>query len=478
MKIIVVGAGFTGVRLSRALLAAGRQVVVIDRNAERVRDVSAQLDCTVLHAEGNSLSVLERAGLSSADALVAVSSSDEVNVITCALADAVHPEVLKIARVRNYEYYADALAVSGKREGAVKGRRPAFGIDWMVNPDAEAARVLSHTLMHGAVGDIQELGHGYGIVTLRVGGESPILGRPLRALSNVPGWSFLIAYVESAEGPHLPSGETVLKVGDRIGVLTKISEVDAVAAMCDSRADAAAKLLIAGSGRVGSLVVSSQRVRVGGSSFGRLLGWCRPGASRLDVTVVDEFADRCQAVSEHYRDVRVLCGDVMDANVVAEEDLGRCDVALAVSENFERNLLAAAYLKSCGVVRTVALTASADAAGMAASLGVDVAIPMDATIVDGIMSHLRGANVLSVHTVCGGAYEIVECMVPGDAKAVGKPLKELGLAGLALVLMVHGADGESGVPRGDTVIESGSTLVLIVPSGDRRIVSAFAGDGQ
>ena len=103
MKTIVVGAGFTGVRLSRALLAAGQQVVVIDRDAERVRDVSAQLDCTVLHAEGNSLSVLEQAGLASADALVAVSSSDEVNVITCALADAIRHDVLKIARVRNYE---------------------------------------------------------------------------------------------------------------------------------------------------------------------------------------------------------------------------------------------------------------------------------------------------------------------------------------------------------------------------------------
>ena len=94
MKTIVVGAGFTGVRLSRALRAAGQQVVVIDRDAERVRDVSAQLDCTVLHAEGNSLSVLEQAGLASADALVAVSSSDEVNVITCALADAIRHDVL------------------------------------------------------------------------------------------------------------------------------------------------------------------------------------------------------------------------------------------------------------------------------------------------------------------------------------------------------------------------------------------------
>lgn len=478
MKTIVVGAGFTGVRLSRALLAAGQQVVVIDRDAERVRDVSAQLDCTVLHAEGNSLSVLEQAGLASADALVAVSSSDEVNVITCALADAIRHDVLKIARVRNYEYYADAVAVSAKLAATANGRRPVFGIDWMVNPDVEAARVLSQTLAHGAVGDIQELGNDYGIVTLRVGGDAPIVGRPLRTLDSVPGWTFLIAYVESGDGSRLPSGETVLAAGDRIGVLAKISEMEAVAVLCDSRADVATGLLVVGAGQVGSLVVSSQRARVGGSTFGRLLGWRRSGASRLDVTVVDESADRCRSVSEQYRGVRVLCGDVTDANLVAEEGLGRCDVALAVSENFDRNLIAAAYLKSHGVGRTVALTASADAAGMAARLGVDVVVSMDATVVDGIMSHLRGVNVLSVHTVCGGAYEIVECTVPRDAKASGKPLKELELAGRALVLMAHGAGGGSIVPRGDTVIEPGSTLVLIVPSGDRRIVSAFAGDGR
>ena len=85
-------------------------------------------------------------------------------------------------------------------------------------PDVEAARVLSQTLAHGAVGDIQELGNDYGIVTLRVGGDAPIVGRPLRTLDSVPGWTFLIAYVESGDGSRLPSGETVLAAGDRIGV--------------------------------------------------------------------------------------------------------------------------------------------------------------------------------------------------------------------------------------------------------------------
>jgi len=475
MRVIVIGAGFTGVQLARKLLAEKRRVVLIDSDAERVRDVGNQLDCAVVHSAGNSLDVLEKAGIASADVLVAVSASDEVNMIACSLADAVYPQVLKIARVRNYAYYAATEEASRKfsEMSPPPPGRPPFGIDWMVNPDVEAAKAVTRALAHGAVGGIVELGHGYCIVTLTLGAASPLNGLPLWRLATVEGWHYLVAHVEGQSGAVLPGGETVLSAGDRIGVLVKLDEVAAAAALCDAGSGVVSKMAVVGAGRIGTMVVEGQRGD--GRSF---VGHFRGGwnaDSRMEIAVIDEAADRCRAVAERFRGVRVFCGDSTDENLIREERLDRYDLAVAVSENYDRNLVTAAYMKSCGVGRSIALTANADVAGMALKLGVDVAVPMRATVVDSIMSHLRGRNVTGVHTVCKGAFEIVECSVDPTAKAAGKALRDLEIGGSGLVLMVHGADGTSVVPKGDTVVDGGASVVLIVPAGDMRAVGLFAG---
>ena len=475
MKTIVVGAGFTGVQLARALIADKHRVTLIDRDPDRVRDVGNLLDCEVVRAQGNNLDALERAGVESADALVAVTDSDEVNMITCALVDAVYPQVKKIARVRNYSYYAVTEDTARKYAEKFSGdRRPPFGIDWMVNPDVEVAKSISRSMAHGAVGGVLEIGCGVGIVSLVVGQDSCLNGMPLKNLATAHWWRHLVVYVDRAGGAELAGGETVLHAGDRIGVLAKFSEIAVVAKVCDAKVGSTSRLLLVGAGTVGAHVLEGVRERIGGSLMGRFLDGGRTGRPFHTVSVVDESVDCCRALAEEFRDVNFFCGDVTDANLVREESLGQYDLALSVSDNYERNLITAAYLKACGVARTVALTANADVGGVAARMGVDVVVPMRDTVVDSIVSHLRGQSVKSVHTVCGGAFEIVECVVPGSCKAAGKRLRDLKLTGKALVLMVDGLNEGERAPNGDTVIPAGATVVLVVPPGDRRIVHLFA----
>lgn len=474
MRMIIIGAGFTGVQLARELIREKHRVTLIDSDADRVRDIGAQLDCSVVHSEGNSLDVLEEAGIASADALVAVTASDEVNMIACSLADSVYPNVVKIARVRNYAYWTDTEAAFRRYAEKFSGeRRPPFGIDWMVNPDVEAARVLSRTLVHGAVGGILELGHGAGIVTLTVGGASPLAGKRLAQLPSVEGWNYLVAYIEKESGAVLPSGGSVIEAGDRIGVLVPLDLIEPVAALCDASSSAVSRLLIVGAGSVGGLIVSGQRTASGASLFGRLAGAVLKGPSRMEITVVDGTYDRCRSMVEHFRDVKVLCGDATDINLIREESLDSCDLALAVSENFERNLITAAYLKSCGVKRTVALTSITDASEMAKKLGVDVAIPMRSTVVDSIMSHLRGKNVSAVHTVCGGEFEIVECTVAEKSHAAGRLLRDLDLKGAALVLTVRNGEGVGLRPSGNTLLSPGDELALLISANDRSVTRVF-----
>ena len=151
MKIFIIGAGFTGMQLARALVLEQKNVVLIDNDPERVRDASDQLDCTVLEADGNNLESLEAAGIASADALVTLTADDEINMITCSLVDSVYPRIQKIARVRNYAYYTAADVARRRAKSVMPSSRPLYGIDSMLNPEVEAADAISAALEHGAI---------------------------------------------------------------------------------------------------------------------------------------------------------------------------------------------------------------------------------------------------------------------------------------------------------------------------------------
>ena len=143
MKIVIVGAGFTGIQLAKLLINEKNQVAVVDNDENTIRHASNQLDCTVMCADGNNLETLEELGIARADALVCVTSSDEVNMITCSLVDAVYPDILKIARVRNYAYYVNTAKAEKKHSNTFAGKhRPLYGINYMIHPDVEAADAI------------------------------------------------------------------------------------------------------------------------------------------------------------------------------------------------------------------------------------------------------------------------------------------------------------------------------------------------
>lgn len=472
MKVFVIGAGFTGGQLARTLVAEGCTVVLIDRDPERVRQARNQLDCTVIQSDGNSLSVLEEAGIASADAMVTLTEDDEINMITCSLVDAVYPRILKIARVRNYAYYAGAAATARQHaEAFAEGRRPLFGIDYMVNPDVEAADAICRVMEHGVVGGMVDLPGNYGIVTLPVTEGSGIEGEPIWRLSSRPDWKYLVSYVESAGETTLPSGDTVLKAGDRIGILAAQRDIPALLKVAGGAERTLRRIVVMGAGRIGGLVLERELARPRPSFLASLVG-----KQDRELVLVDEDEALCREAAERFKHVRVLNGDVAESELIREEQLDDGDLLVAVSGNYERNLVMAAYLKSRGVRKTIALSASYKFDDVARKLGVDVAVPMRATVVDSIMSHLRGRNVQSVHTVSGRRFEIVACDVAKGARAAGKPLKDLARPGEFLLLLVRqGADGPVGIPGGNSVVQPGDRVVLVVRSGARSVIRMFAG---
>lgn len=474
MTIFIVGAGFTGTQLAKMLVMERNKVVLIDNDVEKVRHASDALDCTVLEADGNSIDVLEQAGIASANAFVALTGDDEVNMIACQVVDSAYPGILKIARVRNYAYYS-AVDVASRRRRTSGGVRAMYGMDAMVNPDVEAASAIKRAVEHGAVGNVIDLKDGFMLTTLRVGSDSVLAGRRIRELAGIDGWNCLVAFAESEAGALVPRGDTVVSAGDTLGIVSQAADLPKITELAQTPSETFRRIVVFGADRVGAMLMPLISTKRRSALWQSIFGGKSP-ESRREVVVVDRSSARCQEIAERHPNVRVLCGDITDEALMNEEALYSCDLIVAASGNYELNLVTAAYMKSKGASKAVALTASTAYGAVARKLGIDVAVPMRGTVVDSILSHLRGRNVSAIHSVCDRRFEIVEGDISDRSKFAGKKLRELaGEDGEFLLLLAKDADGATAMPNGDTMLEAGTHVVLIVRSGDTRLLAKICG---
>ena len=476
MTIFIIGAGFTGMQLAKMLVLERNKVVLIHNDAEKVRNASDALDCTVLEADGNSIDVLEQSGIASADAFVALTGDDEVNMIACQLVDSAYPDVLKIARVRNYSYYSAVESASRRRKTSGSDTVLAmYGMDAMVNPDVEAASAIHRAVEYGAVGNVIDLKNGFMLTTLGVGGDSILAGRRMRELPDLEGWNYLVAFSETESGALIPNGDTMINVGDTLGVVSRTSDLAKIAQFAQTTHETFRRIVVFGADRVGSMLIPLLAEKRRDTLWQTIFGGMLP-KGRREVIVVDRNAARCHEIAEHHPNVRVLCGDITDEALMSEENLYSCDLIIAASGNYELNLVTAAYMKSKGANKAIALTASTAYGAVARKLGIDVAVPMRGTVVDSILSHLRGSNVSAIHSVCNRCFEIVEGDISNRSRFIGRKLRELGgLSDEFLLLLAKNAEGDTAIPNGDTMLDAGSHVVMIVKSGDMKLLAQICG---
>ena len=491
MKIVIVGAGFTGVQLAKLLINEKNQVALIDNNEDTIRHAQNQLDCTVLCADGNNLETLESVGIHKADALVCVTSSDEVNMITCSLVDAVYPDVLKIARVRNYAYYVNTAAAEKKHGDSFgSNHRPLYGINYMINPDVEAAESIVKAIENGAVGNVLTFDNSdLEIARITVNEKSIFRDVSLKEIRTKTDIKFLVVYVEKEGKTSLPSGDTKIEAGDILGVLVSKEQLVPLMELCGTKAKELRRVALIGAGRIGTIVaekfLNPQKEAEAAGNQGqkgflkRLTSYV--GRKTQDFVIIDSNDILAKNASEKFPQARVMCADASDENFLREEGITSYDLAICATHNHELNMVLAAYLESLGVGQTISLVTSSAFETIAVKLGVDVPIALRDAVVDSIMSHLRGKSVKEIHTVTNGQMEIVECEIGGESKVNGKALKEISNPGLFLVLLCR----QSGIEEykivdGNTRLYAGDHVVIIVSAEQsKKVLSYFAGaDGE
>lgn len=463
MKIVIVGAGFTGIQLAKRLVNGKNDVVIIDNDDEVVRHASNSLDCDVIQADGNNLEVLEKAGIKEADALVCVTSNDEINMITCSLVDAVYPNVTKIARVRNYAYYVDTASVEKS-----ENERPLYGIDYMVHPDVEAAEAIANAAKHGAITDVMPFGNEYELIRVSVEKGSRLEGQQLMNIRKITDRPVLIAYIESDGQTSLPSGETKIQANDCLGVLLLREDIPEFLKLCGSKIKKIKKIAIVGIGRVGT-IVAEKLIKRKANFVTRFLK--RDGMPTQEFCLIDSDEERAKVAAEKFSGVKVFCADATEEGFVEEEGIDKYDLAICATHNHELNIVMSAYFESLGIDNTIALVGNNAFGEIARKIGIEVAVPVRDTVVDSIMSHLKGKAVSGVHTVNEGSLEIMEITVNEKSPAKDHSLRDIAENGKFLILMMKKSGSEDYfIPIGSTTVEENDEIVLITTAEENQHV--------
>jgi trk system potassium uptake protein TrkA len=449
MHAVILGAGRVGLRLARQLIDENRDVAIVEKDPETARRVERLLDCLVINAEGTSLATLEQAGIRKADYFVAVTDTDEVNMIACGIVSSEYDVPYKIARSRDVEF--DTLQVLS---------RPFLGIDYVVNPEAETSHAIVQAIERGALSDVVFFEKsGLQMRSLTVEPQSVFDGRSIRYLQQRIQATFLVAVIIRDGEVMIPRGDSVIRENDRVYLIATEDGFERIFSHAGKLQRKAHRVVLIGSSRIGRHAIRELLGSRERSTLRRFFArFTRPTAGRI--TIIDNDYEECRELSEEFQDAMVINADISDEHFAEEELLAEADVVVATSGNQELNIVNAVYAKTLGANRTVCLVNKASYIHVAASLGLDVAISPVESMVNSILKHMRRGNVRSVTSIAGGDVEVLELVIEEASPAVGSTIGELGMPRQALILTVS-RDGQEIIPGGDVGLETGDGLIVI-----------------
>ena len=434
MNIVIVGAGEVGTHIASQLVAEQKDVVIIEKDPECAARASNMLDCLVVTGEGSNVDVLRQAGAENADIFIAATSVDEVNMISCFVAGSAFNTPIKIARVRNVDYMRGGLL-----------KNSSIGIDYLVNPEIEAAFDIVQTVVHGASSGIFAFqGTNAQLRDFLVKDDSIFNGVLVKDIRSLIDQNFIIAGVLRNEMLHIPKGDFQILTGDHIYIVALGKSFNKILTRAGMTVDKLKRIVLVGGGLIGKHIA------------GMLI------EDGKDVRIIEKDYERCKELSALYPDVTVINGNISDQDVFEEENIAYTDAIITTTQSEELNILAGVYAKSKGVKRAVALIDKLNYTTLATNLGIDSCISAKLSSVDAILKFIRKGNIKNVYTIFEGQAEAIEFIVGNsNQNIIGKKIMDLKLPAGCLIITVQ-RHRKTIIPTGSFVIEEGDSLITFV----------------
>lgn len=437
MKVIICGAGQVGTSIARHLAGENNDVTVIDQEPTLIQKISDTLDVRAINGFASHPGILEQAGARDADMLIAVTYSDEVNMVACQVGHSLFNVPTKIARVRNQNYLLPIWADLFSREH--------MPIDVIISPEREVARAIGRRLQVPGALDVVPMADGkVRVVGVRCVESTPIVNTPLRQLTSLfTDLAIVIVGILRNERAIVPKPEDQMLPGDEVYFVCSSAHLSRALASFGHEEAEARSVVIAGGGNIG-LTLAQEIERD------------HPG---VDVKVIEYSRDRARFVAQALNRTMVLNGDVLDPEILDEANIARTETFVAVSNDDEVNILSSLLAKRSGCARTVTLINTLTYAPLITQLGIDAVVNPRAITVSSILQHVRRGRIRSVYSVREDFGEVIEAEALETSPLVGRPLKDARLpAGVIIGAIVR--DGEVIVPRGETVIATKDRVVM------------------
>ena len=444
MKIIVLGAGQVGSSVAANLAREANDITVVDVDAELLRELQDRLDIRTVLGHASHPDVLERAGAEDADMILAVTNSDETNMIACQIAYSLFRTPTKIARIRAREYLAFPQLFS----------TDCVPIDVMISPEQVIIDYVQRLINHP--GALQVLDFADGLVQLvavRAYYGGPLVGQALRRIKDhMPGVDTRVAAIFRRGQPILPEGDTMVEADDEVFFIAAKEDIRAVMGELRRIDRPNKRIIIAGGGNIG-------------------MGLAKALEQHYNVKLIDHNTKRSRQISEILDSTIVLHGDAADQELLLEENIEGTDVYCAVTNDDEANILSALLAKRLGARKVMALINRASYVDLVEAGDIDVAISPHQAMIGSLLTHVRRGDVVMVHSLRRGAAEAIEAIAHGDSrtsKVVGLAVEDIKLPkGTTIGAIVR--DGQVIIAHHDTVIQAEDHVILFLV--DKRRVA-------
>ena len=444
MKIIILGAGQVGASVAANLVNEDNDITLVDNNPAALQLISERYDLRAITGVASHPAVLARAGARDADMILAVTNSDEVNMIACQVAYTLFHTPTKIARIRETEYLNNAPLFA----------QEALPVDVLISPEQIVTDYIRRLITHPGALQVLDFANGKAqMVALKAAPGGVMAGHSLAELKGrLNGIDYRVMVIFRDKQAIIPAGDTVIEAGDEVFIISSRRFIRQLLQLIRIREKPLKRIMIAGGGNIG--------IRLAGS----LEDTCKVKLIELDPA-------RTRRASEVLNKTIVLNGDAADEDLLGEEDIHKTDAFCALTNADEANIISSMLAKRLGARKVMALINRAAYVDLVQSNTIDIAISPQQATIGSLLAHVRKGDVVVVHALRRGAAEAIEAIAHGNrasSRVVGRRIAEIELPRAATIGAIVRGD-EVLTCNKNTVIEAEDHIILVV--ADKKYVA-------
>ncbi len=443
MNIIILGAGQVGSTVANELAKEeSNEITVIDTNQEILSELQDRLDLRTICGNGSYPGLLEDAGVDDADMLIALTNSDEINMIACQVASSLFHTPTKIARIRSPAYLQHPGLFA----------EDSIPVDVMISPESLVTEYIYHLIEHPSALQVLDFAEGrVQLVAVKAYDDGLLVGHALKTMNqHVPGVDMRVAAIFREGQSIQPSAECVIEAGDEVFFLAAREHIPTVISEMRKLEKPNKRIMLAGGGNIGGQLASMME-------------------KNYQVKVIEAYPPRARELSAVLDSTIVLLGDAANPDLLLEENIEKMDVFCALTNDDEANILSSMLAKRMGAKKVMSLINRAAYVDLVESGLIDIAISPHQVTIGALLAHIRRGDVVAVHALRRGSAEAIEAIAHGDktsSKVVGRPIEQIKLPEGARISAVVRGD-EVLIAHHDTVIESEDHVILFLTDKKR-----------